>query len=1282
MTTLDKHYLSLQFKIRIYSKNGTEFQSFFENIMKKAFSDFRKVPSGGGDGGNDGWIKKLGSYYQVYAPNYPQTKDLDAARKLKNDFKTLKDNWGDKIQEIKEYSFVFNDNYFDSKKTHEIIVELEEENPNVKFRLLLADDLEKIFLSLDESDILELGFNIDQRQAISSAYEYLENVKTEFDRENVIYAKKNLENIKVIIKRLNDDNLFLEYNILECSYLQKTERIIEAKDTYESLTKRFPYDPRAFLYLSEIYLNDKNFGKNFELIQRAEVIDSDFWLLKFEKLLRRYYLEEKIDLDSIDENNFPSDPKVKSKFYCLFALLFEDENEHVKADSFIENAIHTNPAKLSNYIAKLTIFEKRLILKQESSKRQELARYLLQEIKDIEEKNIVYGDIGARNKAILNTKKLNALIILENYPEIEIILKEIFELTINCYLDKQVEQIITIVFRFIFLPYDIFNKLLEYIKDSNKEISDELSQVLISQFIKDGLLNDGKYFFEKINNKKYSDFITNLKDKNYEEVLTFLKNDIPFAVTIINTLKEFPELRMLIIEMLPEKENIQKEKLLLWHYFDHKDFDEAFRILKKINLTELSYFECKPILKIIQQKKAWDYAIIVLQKLLEKEKDEKQKFNFQLQLFNARFHLGEYNEVIQTGKSLLKSDAAKNLMDTRNKEKLLGNTILACFERGKIEKDRYQEAEKILLEFNLSEPSFEFKVEIEAEIYLHNNKPQEALNAVIEGVKTKKILSSQEYANLFFLLSIKIGKQIDLKLASLDGVKEKTFVKLKNNEQWYFIGEDNELDAIRINKTNNKYQIFKNKKLGEKIVFDSDYSSKKRDFSIEFIFPTEKYLLWKVVQNFRKLSNNDDLEGIWKIDVPQKGESIDTQNLLKMMEDMNKKSAPFFKKYQKNNVPLAMLAASEGGLVNAIGRIQSEQKGFINFSNGEIEDFEKQKEIARITIQKNKAFYIDGTSALFLSEIGYLEKIYKYIPNLNVPQSVISFLGEIIGMVAFTPGLAGHIGYSQGKIIYSSIDKEKSELLKRNIINSIKFLESNPDNVKVISSTNKANCNSEKIIPPELSDACILAQKNYNSVLTEDYLYLRMNEIETKKEAPKHFSSLALLKVLYEDKKISFNEYLKYFGYLSTYRFRFLSINSNDIESAVFGNKEIKIIKPENIKKFNFSLTLSEEYGVTFKNALNVVANFILKVLIDNSITAEITEKIFIEFLENFPINKSKCKKDIGYLLLRICHNEIRNNYSIFVLHTNDKTINEKFDKLLQVTEIYNSGSVIWTPEK
>ena len=95
MTPLDKNYLFLQFWNRIHTKNGREFQTFFEDIMQKAFPDFQKIKPYGreGDSGNDGYIKKLGTYYQVFSPNTPSIKEIEAAKKLKDDFEKLKNGW-------------------------------------------------------------------------------------------------------------------------------------------------------------------------------------------------------------------------------------------------------------------------------------------------------------------------------------------------------------------------------------------------------------------------------------------------------------------------------------------------------------------------------------------------------------------------------------------------------------------------------------------------------------------------------------------------------------------------------------------------------------------------------------------------------------------------------------------------------------------------------------------------------------------------------------------------------------------------------------------------------------------------------------------------------------------------------------------------------------------------------------------------------------------------------------------------------------------------------------
>ena len=119
---------------------------------------------------------------------------------------------------------------------------------------------------------------------------------------------------------------------------------------------------------------------------------------------------------------------------------------------------------------------------------------------------------------------------------------------------------------------------------------------------------------------------------------------------------------------------------------------------------------------------------------------------------------------------------------------------------------------------------------------------------------------------------------------------------------------------------------------------------------------------------------------------------------------------------------------------------------------------------------------------------------------------------------------------------------------------------------------------------------------------------------------------------------------------------------------AVFGDDKRKTIKPENIRKLNIPLTLSEEYGVTFQAAFTVIAEFLFKILINDSVSEEIAEKIFIELLESFPTKKNK--KYFGQSLLQTCLMTIENNKSNLSLLPKTE---EKVNKLLQTTEIYNS---------
>lgn len=1220
MNSIDKNYLSLQFRDKAYQKNFSEFQTFFEDIAAKAFSDFTKVRPYGkqGDGGNDGYRPAEGIYYQVYAPKDPSGKDADAAKKFKENFETLKASW-DSISTIKTYNFVFNDKYFGTSiELERATAELNKDNPGIEFNVFSATDLEKLFFTLTPEQMTQLGFNIDSRNALKTVSSYLEKLEIELDRNNASFVLKTLENIKTIVDAQNDEALLLEYELLEARSLQKLERAPEAKVKYESLAIRYPKDPRSLLYLAEIHLNDEDFKTNEETIHKAEVIDGSHWLLPLQKLIREFRLGNDIDITKIDEKSFPVVPKLKADYYRLYSLFLEKAGDIARSDSFIERAINLNPDKFNNYEVKLSHLEERFITeKTDVETKKKKATILLEQINEVEKKLQAWGGLAPKNQALLNVKRLNIFTIIEDYPEFEKTAKETFSLILNCYFDYGVDRIICNIIQFVALPANDLAALFVYLSQVKKPISDTLAGMLFLQFMhKDTLFTEGKVFFEKNQKTSFSELINALETKDYDKAVDVVKADLQFAVSL-SVAEEMPsEFRKKITEALPDDGTLKKEKLIFIDLYHEKDYEGAFKVLQILDLSSLSYTECVPMVEVAHKMKAWDVVIKLVEKLMLFETEIKSVLKLELELFTANLNLERFTEVIRIGEALLSDPKKMTLLDEENQEIVLVQTSYAWVKRGK-----YPEARLLIDKYQALLKKFETKVSVQAEVYLKNSDPEAALNSVIEGIKIKKRPSPEEYGSLFFIFT-EIGNMMEYNIVSDSEIKPDSFVKIKNQERWIFIGEKDELDATSIRESNQK--LYLGKKVGDKVVLETKYSSEKTEQEIEFILPIGKYILWQSIHHAQELSKSGMWDAMKAIEVPITPDGgIDPKFLIAILEDQDKRGQDFFNSYCEQNLPFALLAVSEGGLGQAIGKIQNEQRGFIRFSDGTQQEFDAQKKVAEAIIE-GKEFYIEGTSALILSETGLLKKIQKFLPNIKSPQSVISLLLELTEKFTTSPGQVGRMFYSKGKIGFTDIDETKQAEIKQNFLDAIEILERKQEGIDVISSANKSDKFSEKDVPACLSDATILAQKNNLPVLTEDFLYLHMNELETSKPKPEYCSALAILRVLYEQGKVSFEEYLDFFGYLSSYRFRFLQLTIGDMEKAAFGDEKTKVLKERGLRKLNIGLTLSEEYGVPAKTSHALIAQFFVRALIDDSVSEEMIKKVFEDIVETFPTKQDR----------------------------------------------------------
>lgn len=161
MNTTQKIIALKMFRLKVLESRGTAFQDLFEKILEKSETEFKKVKPYGneGDHKNDGFIPSRGVYFQVYAPEKPEEKDAEAAKKMCKDFDGLFSYWNGKFT-VKEFNFVFNDSYRGkSPLIHGAIATIQKKHEGIKVGVFCCSDLQKIFSSLSDEDLLEIiGF--------------------------------------------------------------------------------------------------------------------------------------------------------------------------------------------------------------------------------------------------------------------------------------------------------------------------------------------------------------------------------------------------------------------------------------------------------------------------------------------------------------------------------------------------------------------------------------------------------------------------------------------------------------------------------------------------------------------------------------------------------------------------------------------------------------------------------------------------------------------------------------------------------------------------------------------------------------------------------------------------------------------------------------------------------------------------------------------------------------------------------------------------------------------
>ncbi len=1270
MESLDYHYLELQFMERVYRLKGGEFQFLVEEILRKKYPEFEKVrPYGSyGDGGNDGFRRNSGIYYQVYAPLDPAVKDAEAAIKFREDFIKLYDKWNDLV-EIKEYNFVFNDQFRGTNiPLEQALGKLSEEYNNVRFNIILSHKLQDIFMSLKERDMISLHFNIDRLKADQLARTILELAVTELDKENVHSAKKILDSCEPVVRQQKNKQTKVKYATLQAKCFQKLEEHDSARLLLKELVRENPESFEAHIALAELYLAMDMYEDNKEQLDAAMAINSSHPSNYLCMLARKLNLDETVLIDeSHDLSLLGSDSKLISAYYRLAGIATilrnQNANELETGLSYIRKAITHNTEKFENYRLELQF---RLWKTHSSDSLYEYNPEREEILKSIDELIENFGGTKALStRANLHLSKLKGDIYasLSDIASFFQISREIVSSCLKCYFDESIDSILAQILSAGKTDQQLFDRLYAYLVAQKKRLSSGLTEVLITHFnYSDSLGENGEKFFREIGDSDTVDFIRQYISGDTDSVIEKLNTNKSFALIFIDSIGNYSEKTEQLIEPL-YIDDFTKNRLRLHLCYNSNQFESAFEIVKDLDITKIGPTEIIEILEVSRRFDAWDIEISLLQRL-SVIRNNKLNLEMKYKLFDALIRASKYNEAIALGQEILGEEAIT--ADAR--QFVFHNTLFACYERNVIDAGAISIAIEVIDKFSVSSSSFASKISVMPEILILDSQYTRAYMSIVEAIEEKNGLTENEYARLYLPVYFKIGAGLDRSSFTRNTVRDGDFVQLRESGQWYRLGDLSPLDTILIESSSEKYEEFLGKQVGDEIDLSAKFSRLKNNESISSIVSIEGYIYQKILVAFQRLLPKDLVPGVHQFEAVNEDGELDKQGLANTLKLISG-GDDLFEKYCSSCVPFAFLATNQGGFVGGIHKLLAEGRGYINSSNGSIADFEQQVSNAKRAVLEGLNVYLEGTAAAFMVEHGLLEPVTKHLPNLKVPQSVVSLFSSLADRFSINMKSEGRLGLENGELFFRENDSEACSKVHTRMVDAVKYFEKSIGQVPLISAAIKSSEFIEQSIRSEFSDASILARRDSSLVMTDDYMYLRAAESLLGYTELPNISSIAFIRALYELAYISFLDYLRYFYFLSSYRFRFLHVFPSDIVTAVLGDGLIKEFNPNNIQLFNFRLTLSEAYGVDAKSSAQVISLAVTDFVLDESVTFEMIEKICIEIFSSSPdsLRKSQFVREVADLTESNVH-RYRKRQTILCSLMN---IRSKLSKVRNLSSLY-----------
>jgi len=233
MDQLASAFYGKDFEIRFLKSKGDAFQTFFEELMSRAYkADFMACRPWGniGDKKNDGFLKSERRLFQVYAPN--ELTEAKTIKKIKEDFAGALAHWRTHFD---KWTFVHNAHDGLPHHVQELLLETERLNPGVKIDPWSLEELRNVFRRLELPD-LQSWFNYIPPTAVDEANVGFEDIRIVLEDISARELPQDRPVMSVDRGKLSANRLSSNVQVLLAAGMIKAPLVKEFFDEYHQPT--------------------------------------------------------------------------------------------------------------------------------------------------------------------------------------------------------------------------------------------------------------------------------------------------------------------------------------------------------------------------------------------------------------------------------------------------------------------------------------------------------------------------------------------------------------------------------------------------------------------------------------------------------------------------------------------------------------------------------------------------------------------------------------------------------------------------------------------------------------------------------------------------------------------------------------------------------------------------------------------------------------------------------------------------------------------------------------